>query len=89
MNYNLDKIDLDYTNKWKNALDSLKNIYSNNQIAVVLGLSHGAVSHRLKHFNYSSYGEKILKINNKLSNQEDPRTVFFLEWCGRLLKNNR
>jgi|SRR3989344_4483132 len=71
---------------WKDTLDNLKNIYSNAQLSVVLGLSHSAVSERLNKFSYTSYENKIFDIHNKLNNTS-PQIIFFIEWCNRLFKN--
>ena len=71
---------------WKDTLDNLKNIYSNAQLSVVLGLSHSAVSERLNKFSYTSYENKIFDIHNKLNNTS-PQIIFFIEWCNRFFKN--
>ena len=75
------------SDNWKSALDNLKEIYSDSQIAVMLGLSHSAVVGKLNKFSYTSYEKQILDINNKLDNNH-PQILFFKNWCNRLLKND-
>jgi len=73
--------------RYKNALLRLKNIYSDNQLAVMLDLSHGAVVGRMLSFKRSNYSEKILSIDETIRNGADPRQLLFGAWCTRYLDN--
>ena len=72
---------------WREALHNLRTEYSDAQIAILLGLSHSAVTGRLDTFVYTSYEDKILDITKKLRTNSSQR-VLFIEWCNRVVKND-
>ncbi len=72
---------------WKTALLRLRDIYSDNQLAVMLGLSHGAVAGRLMKFDESDYASRILQILSDIEAGQDPRLILFKSWSDRYVSN--
>lgn len=72
---------------WKNSLMELREGYSDNQIAVLLGLSHGAVAGRMLRFGKTGYHKPLSEIYERIKKGEDRRKIFFEKWCERVNEN--